>query len=515
MPTWSNNPSGAATPLGAPATASFRTAPASAAPASATPATAAPRAPTVSARTSAATRYLCVAVHLDSRVARAVIEQVLKEPRLAITRSPAVDAVTVSLHAVAASRRQVLRDGVVVFAVLLALFGASEFPQGLPFVSLAVLLAWVAVFAEAYIASWGTIAHSLRKDNFATSSPPPAPTDRVRQQIARVSAAATGNVTVYRGYNPFSGHGWPRAGWSLALDTTKPKDPKAPIVPFTAVELNTRLGAELSRLDIPDLTVGNRLLVNGSDVHTDQRFVPDPYGAPVAWTDQATMSRLMTHPEDRARPYLTVEVICWDGELVWSAFVRLVVNDTSLFVETNYTMLPPFRPDFYTIDDLLTRPTAGQIARLALRSGTRLPRALLECVPGVSSHLLVGWRCWRKDRWQQRQIRELSRFHHGALFSPREDTANGDSNGIAYHRYFQSLDEQMVMKIVDKRIFNTLIDFLSDKNVDPDELKRRSEHIINSTVSIGGDVHMVNSALGGSSATSTTNTSASTFAGSS
>ncbi|MEC3954180.1 hypothetical protein VMT65_14165 [Nocardia sp. CDC153] len=472
-----------------------------------------------SAAASAATRYLCVAVHLESRLARAVIQQILEEPRLAVTRSPAVDAVTVCLHAVAASRRQVVRDAVLLGTLALAFYGVTSFPSGLPLVSLALIFAWAAVFTEAYAAYWGAIAYSLRAENFATASPPPAPNDRVRHQIAHVSAAATGNVTVYRGYNPFGGHGWIRGGWSLALDTTKPHQAGAPIVPFSAVELNARLSAELSALDIPDMTVENRLLVNGADVHTDRRFVPDPYGAPVPWTDQATLAALMTDPEDRARPYLTVEIVCWDGELVWSAFIRLVVNDTSLFVETNYTMLPPFRPYYYLIDDLLARPTGVQILRLAGRSAKRLPRAVLDCVPGISNHLLAGWRCWRKDRRDRRFIRELSRFHHGALFSPRESAANGDEKGVTYHRYFQSLDEQMVTKIVDKRIFNTLVDFLCDKNIDPAELKRRSEQIINnsltigSSVSVGGNLSMVHSALGGSHASNTMN--ASTFSGTS
>ncbi|MET9491981.1 hypothetical protein [Nocardia sp. NPDC006630] len=451
-------------------------------------------------------------MHLDSRVARTVIESVLEEPRLAVTRSPAVDMVTVCLHAVAASQRQAIRDGLLVGTSVLAMYGLAQSLQGLQLIVLALLLAWAIVFAEACIAYWGAIAQSLRQGNFATASPPPAPTDRIKQQIAHVAAHATGNVTVYRGYNPFGGHGWIRGGWSLALDTTKPENPAEPIIPFSAVELNTRLSADLGRLDIPDLTVGNRLLVNGADVHNDRRFVPDPYGAPAPWTDPATLAQLMTHPEDCARPYLTVEIICWEGELVWSAFIRLVRNDDSLFVETNYTVLPPYAPDYYAIDDLLARPTAVQVIRLAARCGRRLPRALLDAVPGVSYQAFGGLRCWRKERRQQRLIRELSRFHHGALVSPRENAANRDARGaIVYHRYFQSLDEQMVMKIVDKRIFNTLVAFLSEKNIDPAELKRRSEHIINNGVVIGGDLHMANSALGGSSATM----KSSTFSGTS
>ncbi|MFI1917252.1 hypothetical protein [Nocardia sp. NPDC020380] len=511
MPTWKTNPNGSpaksaiAAPIAAPAVARA-------------PVPTAPRAPAPlkahsSPRTSAATRYLCIAMHLDTKMARAVIENVLEEPRLAVTMSPAVDVVTVCLHAVAANRRQVARDGVLVGTLVLALIGAAGFPSQLPLIALAAVIAWAAVFAEAYFAFWGTIAQSLRKENFASATPPPAPTIRAQHQIAHVTGYATGNVTVYRGYNPFAGHGWLRAGWSLALDTTKPEDPAAPIVPFTAVELNTRLAADLARLDIPDLSVGNRLLVNGADVHNDRRFLPDPNGAPTPWTDAATLALLMTNPEDMARPYLTVEITCWEGEMVWSAFIRLVRNEDSLFVETNYTVLPPFSHGYYAIDDLLARPTAGEVIRLALRCGVRLPATLLGCLGGVSHYLFTGFRCWRKDRRQLRQIRELSRFHHGALASPRESAAYHDAQGrIGYHRYFQSLDEQMVMKIVDKRIFNTLVTFLSEKNIDPDELKRRSEQIINNSVSVGGDVHMSHSALGGGSAS--VSSSSSSFSGS-
>ncbi|WP_040858833.1 hypothetical protein [Nocardia niigatensis] len=516
MPTWSSNPNGSparqssAGPARTGTAAS--TAPAATASAATAPGSRASGSVAVhsSARTSAATRYLCIATHLDARIARTVIEDVLEEPRLAVTLSPAVDLVTVCLHALAAHRRHVVRDAALVGALVVAMSGLSGFPQRLPLIGLAAVIAWAAVFAETYIACWGNIAQGLHKDNFATSSPPVARTDRMRRQIAHVAGYATGNVTVYRGYNPFAGHGWLRAGWSVALDTTQPEDPAAPILPFTAVELNTRLTADLARLDIPDLTVGNRLLVNGADVHNDRRFLPDPYGAPTPWADPVVLAQLMTHPEDRARPYLTVEIVCWEGEMVWSAFLRLVLNEDSLFVEANYTVVPPFSPDYYVIDDLLAQPTAADLVRLALRSARRLPKAMVGCLPGVSHHLLAGLRRWRKDRLQLRQIRELSRFHHGALVSLRESAAHRDSQGaIGYHRYFQSLDEQMVMKIVDKRVFNTLLAFLSEKNVDPAELKRRSEQIISNSVTVGGDLNMSHSALGGASASVSAPTSGS------
>jgi len=70
-----------------------------------------------------ATRYLCAAAHLDPAFADQAIREFLTEPLRAIPPTPAVDAVTVLREAVAARRRRLLRDWLLL--LILILFAVS------------------------------------------------------------------------------------------------------------------------------------------------------------------------------------------------------------------------------------------------------------------------------------------------------------------------------------------------------------------------------------------------------
>lgn len=465
-----------------------------------------------------ATRYLCAAVHFDSVLARVVVESVLEEPLRAVAQSPAVDLEAVCRHAVAARHRHAMRDGALVglwvlllvygwvgaspeFGLFAGLFILNGMLGGLP---LFLLLAWFILFVDGCSMRWGATARALRFGVFRPDRAPVPQTELAARQLSHVTHYAKSNITVYQGYNPFMGHGWSVRGWSFAVDTTRPHRADDPIEPFTAVDMNALLAQRITDLGLPGTEVGNRLFVNGDDIHHDRRFLPDPAGRPVAWVDDSTMAALMRHPENHARPYLTTEIVNWDGEFVWSAFVRVVVSETSMFVEANYCVLPPLRMSYHEIDDLLLRPAFRPVTRVLSKSLRALPRALLGCVPGAVQPLFAGWRFDRKVSAQLRQVREVFTYDHGALISIREAASDlrkrKDELTLGYHRYFQLLDEQMYTKIVEKRIAETLEQFLTEHNIDPAELLKRTEQIFNSNVTIGGNATLINSAIGGTSA---------------
>ncbi|NNH75429.1 hypothetical protein HLB23_37225 [Nocardia uniformis] len=456
-------------------------------------------------------------MHFDRKLARAVVEQVLEEPLRAVVQSPAVDLEAVCRHAVAAQRRHAVRDGALVAAWVIwilywvvsaysgfappGLFVFAGMLSGLP---LFVLLTWFIVFVDSYLVRWGATARSLRYGVFQPDRAPVPQTDLARRQLTHVTHYAKSNITVYQGYRPFMGHGWSVRGWSFALDITRPHRADEPIEPFTAVDLNERIAQRITDLGLPGTAVGNRMFVSGDDIHHDRRFLPDASGRPVAWVDDTTMAALMLHPENHARPYLTTEIVNWDGEFVWSAFVRAVVSDTSMFVEVNYCVLPPLRMSYHEIDDLLLHPAFRRVLRLMSGSLRALPRAVLFCLPGALRPIFAAWRFDQKVSAQLRRVQEVFTYDHGALISVREAASdlrkNKDIVSLGYHRYFQMLDEQMYTKIVEKRIAETLEQFLTEHNIDPAELLRRTEQIFNSNVTIGGDATLVNSAIGGSSA---------------
>ncbi len=474
--------------------------------------------PETAERNVEATRYLCAAMHFDSALARIVVENVLEEPRRAVAQSPAVDLDAVCRHAVAARRRHTVRDialaGLLIgFIVYTAVGPGLSLGLGVVFelfdavlggvVYLAVL-GWGIVFAEGYLARWGATASSLRHKAFGSAGTPPVRGALARGQMPHVSRNADGNITIYQGYNPFLGHGWSVRGWSFAIDITKPGRADDPVDTFTVTDLYQRLNKSITDLDVPGIRVYDRLFVNGADAHHDDRFVPDPEDCPVDSIDEATMTALMAHPEDHARPYLATEIIGWNGEFVWSAFIRLVISDTSLFVEVNYCVLPPLREIYHEIDDLLLRPALKPVLRLMWGSLRALPRLALRCIPNSLHYVLGPWRFRRKLRRQLDEIEQSFTFDHGAVISIREAASDLRRHkgqlSLGYQRHFQLLDEQMYTKTVEKRVIDTLGDYLAEHNIDTAELRRRAEQIVNSNVSIGGDVNLVNSAIGGQSA---------------
>ncbi|MEY9837967.1 hypothetical protein ABH941_003201 [Streptacidiphilus sp. EB103A] len=491
-----------------------------------------------------ATRHLCAAVHLDSALAEKLVENVLEEPLRAVSRSPGLDLVAVMKHVVAARARHLVRDLSLVAALVLMFICLVTLHLGL-FVLLLVV-SWLVVFVEAYLVRWGPTTLSLRRGAFRAADAPQPQRQLTIEQIQRVAQYEAGNVSAYLGeeFLPFSGYGWPLDSWSFALDTTRPEDPDRPVEPFSVTELYERVKEQVAKLDIAGLGVSDRLFINGFDMHHDPDLLTGStpaarlVGRPVERVAQEFIDELRERPEDRARPYLVAEVVGWNGELVYSFLLRLTLSATHLFVEATHCLLPPLRGAYYEIDFLLRYPTLRQFLVLIARSGLRWPGMMLRCIPRSGRQVFADYLRSQKQRRQRRLIAGLDNFDHGPIFSVRELASDlrsrvpnrfpslgflepvvgpvlsvvlrlfMDSGGryLNYHRYFQILDRDMYTKVVEKRVFAALAEFLEERNVDPDELKRRAEMIVNNSLTVGDNATVTGGAFSvghGSRATAT------------
>lgn len=446
-----------------------------------------------------ATRYLCAAAHLDSKFAERLVTKVLEEPLRAVAQSPALNLTAVLKHVAAARTRHLYRDASLVAMLVLFLVGVFSLSAILILVS--IVLAWGIVFAEAYAARWGLVARTLRREAFDAAAAPEPARPILREQIALADTYTGGNVTAYREYKPFMGYGPILDGWSMALDVTTPDDEDEPISPFSIDELHGRLKKDLAELDFPRLNVYDRLFIDGGDIHHDDRFLAGRRARPVERVDDAIMARLREHTEDRARPYLVAEIVGWGGELVFTAFVRVALTSTNLFVEASYSLLPPMHPAYHEIDELLHAPSFRQLARITGRSFAQAFVMSFFSVPRTGRQAFARFRQSRKATRQQREMDQYVSFNHGALISIRELASDLRADARpGYQRHFQFLDKEMYTKVVEKKIFDTLCQFLQDKNIDPDELLRRSENIINNGVMLSGNARIVGSAVGGKAA---------------
>lgn len=424
------------------------------------------------------TRYLCAAVQLNSKLATSVIDDIIEEEFKPPPTSPDVDLAPVLRHALAARSRQLARDFLLT-ALLFAAVWTFLTLQVTGFI-VTLVLAWGVLFAEQLVATYGIVARHLRPDVFDPAAAPEPADDRLRRRLWDLHGASQGNVTVYSDYVPFVGSGVPINAWSFALDVQRPAEGRQ-CVPFNAAEIHDVVLARLRRLSVSGLWVEDRIFVDGRDLRGDRRFLPAALGPPHTFASPEMVTWLVDHPEDRVRPYTCVRVAGWGGQLVLSTFLRFVATPQHLFVEVSYALLAPVQQEYQEVDHLLPQPTVRQLARIAGRSALRTPLRLV-LAPGTVARAIGSpiERARRRAR-QRREITQTLRFDYGSSSSPRERAAD-----TRFQRYFQELDRDMHMKIIERTVLAAIVDFLDAKGIDTTELVQRQTTILNNGVFVTG-----------------------------
>jgi hypothetical protein len=419
-------------------------------------------------------------VSLDPELEHKILDNVLDEPHRAIVTTPGVDLVTVLKYALAAHRRRVMRDVVLLtdlctlIIIVIVLF---RLPAAfLAFVLLMLVGAWAVVLAEGYVTLYGSVMRSLWPGAFDPQrAPSPTSNSFADGQLKRVAAAdKDGNVTLYSWFSPFVGYGQVQTSWSFAVDITKPRADNPP-KPFTVREVYEYIKTGLLELDLPGIEITDRLFVDGSDIQGDRRFLPQPGGPPVISVSPDLIQDLMAAPEERARPYLTISMTGWQGDLVVTTFLRLLLSRTDLFVEAAHTVVPPIRTEFKAMDRRDPRPTLRDFVVLAGSSLLYTIPRLFGSMAGIVHEL-------RSDsRREKKRRRSEKAGDYGALFSIREAAT-------AWHwqRYFQVFDDARYVKVIEQRIFRSLLEFLEDHGIDTSSLESRTEMLINNGVMVTG-----------------------------
>lgn len=439
---------------------------------------------------SDATRYLCAAVQLDSRLAKEVVRDIVDEEFTAPPSSPDVDLVPVVLHAVAARKRQLIRDLLLTVLVCTAVWGlySSKYVA----VLLALALCWVVVVGETLVATYGVVAHDLRPGRFQPYAMSPPGNSKLGRRLKQVAAAGQGNVSVYSAYTPFVGCGITLDSWSFALDTHEAAAGRV-AESFTALEVHDFVQEQLRDLRTGKVTMSDRVFVDGRDIRGDRRFLPDQLDVPRPAVDRSLVRSLTLEPEDQARPYLTIQSSGWRGQLVLSTFLRFVVTPQELFLEVSHCLLAPVRDEFQEVDRLLPQPTMRQAIRIGGRALRRTPGHVLRAPFAIAAHLLSPVTAALQRSRQRREIFSSLRFNYGAARSPRETA--GDTR---YQRYFQQLDNDLYTKVIERRLLQSLNRFLESKGIDTTELSQHRTTIENHGVYVadGGTVKAESLAVG-------------------
>jgi hypothetical protein len=448
------------------------------------------------------TRYLCAAAHLDSEFAQQTVRRVVDDRGRAPAPSVDVDLGVVLRHCLGAYRRQrvrsVARDliGLAVLLLVIAfLFGRHDVVD-LGYAGLLIVLAWLVMAMDIWVGRYRIAARTLSR---ATFDPHRTPAISGAEELDVATAAAkAANVTIYGGYLPFVGSGIEQGGWSFALSVLKGKqvlgnDSRLTPAPFELDGLYEAVQRDVEALQLDGagikVAVEDRLYVDGQGLHGDRRFVLPEGGMLRAQVSDEELRAFVRSPELVNRVYRCIRIHGWRSEFVLSVYLNFARTGSGLFTQARYFLLLPLKEDYLSVDhfdpDMSTVQTLTEAARGAARPG-ELGRLLL------APFSLFGAISPEIHRRRTRNTTPKRDFNYGATVSIRElAQANG------YRKYFQQLDRDMIGKIVERQILDSVVGFLDSHHIDTSELEERQTAILNNGLIVsGGNVEADSLAVG-------------------
>ena len=440
---------------------------------------------------SEATRYLCAEAHLSARFRTWVLKKLARGRHLSIAPSYGLDTGTILKHCLEARRRVNIRNSFLAIPFLLGLLillVGFDRVELLPVVLiLAPLTAWAGAWLVVGWERWESdklVRRNLLQASFNPDCVPFPSSPKMQQVVRDLEEAQKANVLIYNGFAPFVGCGESLGGWSFAVDVTKGKQDLGHIgqpARFGVKELYDEIAQAAYSLGFSTLTLEDKLCVNGQDIRSDPRFLPDPMGRPCSTVGPELIGEFIESVNFGARHYKHIRVVDWSGELAFNVMLRFVNTGHHLFIEVNYNVLTPLHEGYHRVDSLNPDLSFEDWFKLVLFSWALAP-ILLLVLPFVPLGFVQRWyHDWREERRLRRTLRNNRSFNYGATSSVREDTASA-----FYRRYFQKLDSELYKKVLERQIFDTIIRFLDLRNIETSDLRERQTTVLNSGVIVSG-----------------------------
>lgn len=454
------------------------------------------------------TRYLCAAAQLDRTFRTQVLDDVLDEEYRVVSIPEDVDLSAVIKNCISAKNRKTIRDAGVFFFFVVGFTSAYRYeitynyPTSALFISIFssffsiwFLAAWAVVIFETWTTRYKVIARFLLKHNFNPEGIPLTPGLTAHQKLSGFTNQEESNVVIYSGFSPFIGSGLDIGGWSFTLDIDKGKEIMTVVQKpdsFTVQELYSLISSDIEKLDLTGTIIQDKLFVNGQEIRADQRFLPALFRRPVTTVDTSILEEFIGSQSDDIRHYKCIRIVGWQGDIILSIFLRFVKLRRNLFVEASYFFLPPLKQEYRKIDNISPNPTWRQLLKMVLE--TFLKSVILY--PGsaflLGKDFLNPLIRWNKRRANRRLIRENPLFDYGAITNIRELAASD-----SFTHYFQKLDREMYLKLVERQVLDSITNFLDAHNIDTSDLQARQDTILNNGVIVtGGSVEAQNLTVG-------------------
>lgn len=455
------------------------------------------------------TRYLSASVLLNTDIRNRVIEFVEQE-RKALIPELGIDLEKLAhLSYLLKAREQ--RYQVIFLVITIAIFLLSIFFMIEPLLAIVLfaLVAWVVYFYKKYEQRYKLIP-LVTKNNYD-----PLQLEQVLEaqysakNLPRSIPNSDQNLVVYSGFTPFVGIGFSLGGWSFSVNVNRPKEEMGQLLeikPFKLQDLYNSVERVIGLCKFEGYVAKDFLFVNGQQIRDQRWILPSIFSHPVHRVNDELVEKYLVNNDPLVRYYKCIRVFDWSNEIVISYFIRFSIRGGHLFIEVNRFLLTPLAQRHRQIDTILP-PTGSTLIELAM---TSLLAGPFVAIFGVLS---VLWRMYsafeemdlfggqRRHRQREKEMRRNVLFNYGAITSLRQQLGSS-----VYDHYFQKLDKEMYIKVIDKQIIEAITDFLEKHNIDISDIKERKTTILNSGIIVqGGEIKAQALAVGSESKASSHN----------
>jgi hypothetical protein len=311
-------------------------------------------------------------------------------------------------------------------------------------------------------------------------------------RLDHVGAAQYGNVTVYRGFQPFVGSGKHVYTWSTAIELMNDDGTPATHA-FTPQDLYDRvtegvgllrnIGTAQGQQPIQALQIVDRFFVAGDALRANpetSQLLRDAGRPPSQYIDPASSQRLVNSPPERVRHYRCFRIDGWQGEVVTTIFLHAARDGRMLYLEFNLYVLFPVKSRYYLVDWFGKAPTgsllsvlwpAAKFCALApILAFTSLYRTVRVVVRRAAEHVI-----------DEGGLEQPSEIDFGAAVGVRDLAARQD-----FGNYFQLLDSDKYLSIVERRVLESVGSFLRECGISTREFAERKTTILNSSIQVLG-----------------------------
>jgi hypothetical protein len=357
---------------------------------------------------------------------------------------------------------------------------------------------------------------------FARESP------EVEGRIGEVCAAQHGNLLLYSGEDPFLGSGVVQPGWSIAIELSREGVPRGLVqaearsqVSIDAVELHDLLRERLLRLNDPDLPPGQRVAALSIDHQVigegrfrwDSPLFDEDLMLPYSQAGEETITALIRNPQAELRCFQRVSISDEgfavqagghpvvgpvDQEVIVSAFVYVAVEGHMFYLQFMPTVLAPILDRYRLIDRMPKTDSAKFLIAVIADTAKSAFADLLRAPIGVVA-------AWRQSREEARSFAEelsdagdYAYANLGARISVREMVG-----GLRPRTYIQRFDAAKYVRVIERLVTETALDFLQAKEVDTSAFRASVQAIYNSGIIVAGSGNAVASNTGDGSAAAT------------